>query len=290
MSTDPTPPSRPPLSSRIFGAGPGILLAHGAGSDIDDSFGPITERLAERYTVVAPDYPGSGATPSRNEPLDPDELADLLVDAADRAGLPTFAIVGFSTGAAVAIRAATRYPNRVEALVLCAGFAAANPRLRLVADTWRSLMRSGEHAELAAYLVLLGWSSRWLDQQAAAAIQDLTAAIVPALPEGTEAQLDLLSRIDVRADLPALNLPVLIIAAAHDNVVSPAHAAELRAGIPEASFVMLDSGHTLAAERPDEWAAAISDFVGTVTFSPTRSGRTSALPTAGTPESHPGRG
>ncbi len=249
------------MSARVCGAGPGVLLAHGAGSDIADSFGPVTELLARRFTVVAPDYPGSGATPEQPVPLDPDALTDQLVDAADRAGQRTFAVVGFSTGSPVAVRLAVRHPDRVSALVLSAGLAYANPRLRLVVDTWRTLLRSGDHRSLAAYLVLLGWSARWLDQRSAPSIAELTAAIPPALPPGTDAQLDLLSRIDVRADLAALRVPTLVIGATQDQVVSPAHADELVAGIPGARLLLLDSGHALAAEVPDDWAAAIGEFV-----------------------------
>lgn len=49
----------------VHGRGPGLLLAHGAGSDIEDSYGPILETLAGRRTVIGPDYPGSGDTPFR---------------------------------------------------------------------------------------------------------------------------------------------------------------------------------------------------------------------------------
>ncbi|GEM30980.1 hypothetical protein NN3_19870 [Nocardia neocaledoniensis NBRC 108232] len=242
----------------VYGSGPGILLAHGASSDIEDSFGPIVPRLAEANSVVAVDYPGSGRTPRATTPLALDGLADGLVSAALQAGQEQFTVVGFSTGAAVAVRIATRHPQRVTGLVLSAGFAHPNARLRLVVATWRRLAASGDTRSLAAYLTLLGWSPGWLDTRSDGEIGALVDTIGPALPAGADDQLDLLTRVDVRSELADIRVPTVVIAGAHDLVVSASHAIELASGIPNALLLELDSGHALASERPAEWAEAIN--------------------------------
>ncbi|MBF6211954.1 alpha/beta fold hydrolase [Nocardia puris] len=249
----------PALTGRVLGACPALLLAHGASSDIDDSFGPILDSLAAHHTVPAPDFPGSGATPRANAPLDPDELADALVDFAHAAAHERFALLGFSTGSPVAIRVAARHPAEATALVLSAGFAKANPRLRLLVRTWRELAATDRRA-LAAYLVLLGWSAEWLDRRTERDLTDLVDSIAPALPAGADDQLRLLTEIDVRADLPALSLPTLIIDARDDRVVSAAHTEEL-ATIPAARRITLDGGHAIAAEQPEAWATAVEQFL-----------------------------
>ncbi|WP_378738490.1 alpha/beta fold hydrolase [Nocardia brasiliensis] len=109
--------------------------------------------------------------------------------------------------------------------------------------------------------MLIGWSAKWLDERSTAELDSLIEAIASALPAGADDQLDLLTRIDVRADLGAIRVPTLVVAAAHDQVVSPAHSRELLAGIPGAKYVELDSGHALADERPDEWAEVVLDFL-----------------------------
>lgn len=215
-------------------------------------------RLAEANTVVAVDYPGSGRTPRATAPLTLDGLADGLVDAALRAGQEQFTVAGFSTGAAVAVRIATRHRQRVTGLVLSAGFAHPNARLRLVVATWRRLAASGDTRSLAAYLTLLGWSPGWLDDRPGREIGALVDTIGSALPAGADDQLDLLTRVDVRSELAGIRVPTVVIAGAHDSVVSASHAAELATGIPTARLVELDSGHALASERPAEWAEAIN--------------------------------
>lgn len=47
----------------VVGSGPGLALAHGAGSSVVGTYGPILDGLAARHTVVGVDYPGSGNTP-----------------------------------------------------------------------------------------------------------------------------------------------------------------------------------------------------------------------------------
>src|SRR5689334_7977855 len=119
--------STAPVSSRlgrvVRGTGPGLLLAHGAGGGIDANYGPILDTLTAQHTVVGPDYPGTGRTPRATAPLSLDGLADELVATAVAEVVETFAIAGYSLGSPVAVRAATRHPDRVTALVLTAGFA-----------------------------------------------------------------------------------------------------------------------------------------------------------------------
>ncbi|MBB5934801.1 pimeloyl-ACP methyl ester carboxylesterase [Streptomyces zagrosensis] len=64
-----------PLSTQVTGSGPGLLLAHGASGSIEGNFVPLIPALAAGHTVVAPDYPGSGATPRATGPLMLDGLA-----------------------------------------------------------------------------------------------------------------------------------------------------------------------------------------------------------------------
>ncbi|MER5216268.1 alpha/beta fold hydrolase [Streptomyces sp. NPDC002838] len=245
----------------VVGSGSAVVLAHGAGSDVRDSYGPVLDELARRHTVIGPDYPGSGDTPLPDAPLSLDALADHVVAAGIRAGAATFAVSGFSMGTTVAVRAAVRHPERVTALVLSSGFARPNARLRLVIDVWRALGRTDDSRTLAAYLSLVVGGASWLDERTPEELEEQLALFAADLPPGTDRQLALFNTIDVTTDLSAIKVPTLVVSPLEDVLTTPAHSRELADGIPGAELATLDCGHAIAAEQPARWAALIMDFL-----------------------------
>ncbi|MFF4341834.1 alpha/beta fold hydrolase [Kitasatospora sp. NPDC001540] len=250
-----------PLARTVRGSGPGLLLAHGAGGSTEANYGPILDGLAAGHTVVGVDWPGTGGSPRATGPLDADELADQLVAAADAEGLDRFALVGFSLGGPVAIRAAARRPERVSALVLTATFAHRDARLDLAARLWGELYASGAHGLLAEFLTLVAFSTEALDGTDPAALRGAIDALAAALPPGTPEHVDLVRRIDVRADLARVQAPTLVVTTTADPLVPPALQRELAARIPGARSVELPTGHLPFAERPAQWQDLITGFL-----------------------------
>ncbi|MFB9906967.1 alpha/beta fold hydrolase [Allokutzneria oryzae] len=249
------------LGRVVRGTGPGLLLAHGAGGGIEPNYGPILDGLAERYTVVGPDYPGTGRTPRASAPLSLDALADELVATAVEEGLGSFAIAGYSLGGPVAIRAATRHPERVTALVLTASFVRPNPRFLLATRLWRELLLAGDGERLAAFVSLIGVGAPTLDEVSQ---DDLDAALkstAASIPPGTAEHLDLVDRIDVRPDLPEIAVPTLVISTTFDSLVTPYHHRQLADGIRGAQFAEIATGHLPFVERPEEWLTVMRGFL-----------------------------
>ncbi|MEU9093621.1 alpha/beta hydrolase [Streptomyces sp. NPDC048428] len=250
------------LGRIVRGTGPGLLLAHGAGGGIDANFGPILASLAAHHTVVGPDYPGTGRTPRAEAPLTLDALADSLVATAVEENVDTFAIAGYSLGSPVAIRAATRHPDRVTGLVLTAGFAHPNPRFLLAARLWRGLLRSGDLEHLAAFVSLIGLSAPTLDAVGQDDLDTALKATTTTIPSGTLEHLDLLiDQADVREDLAAITVPTLIISTTLDQLVTPYHHRQLADTIPGAEYAELSTGHLPFVERPEEWSALLLGFL-----------------------------
>lgn len=252
---------KPVLARTVRGSGPGLLLAHGAGGSVEGNYGPILDGLAARHRVVGADYPGTGKTPRSKNPLDVDELADQLVAAADAEGLDDFAIAGFSLGGPVAVRAAVRHPERVNALVLTATFAHRDSKLDLAAAVWQRLYESGDRSLLAEYLTLVALSTPAMNALAPDQLRAGADLLAQAIPPGTPEHTDLVRRIDVRDDLARVTAPTLVISTTGDPLVSPALHRQLADRIPGARLAEIATGHLPFAERPKEWLELITAFL-----------------------------
>jgi pimeloyl-ACP methyl ester carboxylesterase len=102
---------------REAGSGPAVLCLH-SNASTSGQWRALMERLAPRYRVIAADAYGAGRSPAwpAGTPgwLD-DEISLLEPLMRD---LPAFHLVGHSYGAAIALKAALRYGERVKSLAL----------------------------------------------------------------------------------------------------------------------------------------------------------------------------
>ncbi|MFD4194601.1 alpha/beta fold hydrolase [Amycolatopsis thermoflava] len=240
------------FSHVVRGSGPGLLLAHGAGGSVAANFGPILDDLARTHTVVGRDYP-VGGRPSL------DGLADALVTTAVSAGVERFAILGYSLGTAVAVRAATRHPERVTGLLLTAGFAHPTNQMRLAVDVWRELLELGDKELLAKYVTFAAVGGQFLNALSPGELGDTLAGLV--VPDGTAELVDLVASVDTRPELGRITVPTLVIGTRQDVLVPIGVQRELADGIRGAEYVEIASGHSMQAEARDEWLARIRDFL-----------------------------
>ncbi|MGN5630628.1 alpha/beta fold hydrolase [Streptomyces sp. AC154] len=252
----------PHLDVLVRGRGPALLLAHGAGGGIEGNFGLVLDDLARDHTVVGPHYPGAGGSPAAVEPLELDDLADRLVAAAVAAGQDSFAVLGESLGSAVAVRIATRHPGRVRALVLTAGFPVADPVLALAARLIKSLAANGQWEDVARLALISCMSPSDLADLEPADLDEPVAQTLTAMPPGMLDHFDLVSRVDVRADLAKVSAPTLVMAPTGDRLVLPESSYRLAGGIPGARLIELPgAAHLLNPADRATWLHHVRNFL-----------------------------
>src|SRR6201986_1778685 len=102
---------------RIAGDGPPVVLVHGMVNS-SRHWEQVALRLADRYTVIAPDLIGHGdsATPRGDYSLG--AHAAVIRDLLAAIGVDRATIVGHSLGGGVAMQYFWQFPERVERLVL----------------------------------------------------------------------------------------------------------------------------------------------------------------------------
>ena len=99
---------------------PTILLLHGFPTS-SHMFRNLIPALADKYHVVAPDYPGFGN--SQQPPMDTfdysfDNLATLVEAFVDKLGIERYSLYLMDYGAPIGFRLATRQPERVQSLIV----------------------------------------------------------------------------------------------------------------------------------------------------------------------------
>jgi 2-succinyl-6-hydroxy-2,4-cyclohexadiene-1-carboxylate synthase len=234
-----------------------VVLLHGfAGTG--RAWDPVVERLdGERYTALAPDLRGHGATGDAR-PISFDACVDDILVAAP----PRFALCGYSLGGRLALHVGLAAPERVERLVLVATTAG-------IADPGERAARRASDERLAAFAesaTIEAFADRWTAQPLFAGTppdaarlwrEDLVrndpralAAVLRGL--GTGAMAPVWDR------LGELTMPSVVMAGARDaKYVELASA--LLAALPRAELVVVpDAGHGLPREAPEAVARAIA--------------------------------
>jgi len=106
---------------RIAGSGPAMLLIHGIG-DNSTTWEGIHAKLAQRFTVIAPDLLGHGKSDKPRADYSAAAYANGMRDLLSVLDIERVTIVGHSLGGGVAMQFAYQFPQLVERLILvCAG-------------------------------------------------------------------------------------------------------------------------------------------------------------------------
>jgi len=266
-----------PVIYRTAGSGPPVVLIHGmVNSSHHWREGAL--RLAERYTVIAPDLIGHGdsATPRGDYSLGAHAavIRDLLT-AIDVRGAT---IVGHSLGGGVAMQFFWQFPQLVERLVLVSSGGLG----REVSPLLRSAALPG--ASVALRVVAGRRSLAALDRVAAALDASGSArgvyvrAVVRALrplerPGSREAFLQTLrSVIDLQGQHVSATdrlyllgpVPTLIVWGERDNTIPLQHGRSAHDAIPHSRFETLPrAAHFPHLEDPEGLADVLGDFVAT---------------------------
>ena len=249
------------------GPEPCVLFLPGLGLD-RIAFNPQLAELAGWRRLLAPDPRGTGAStdPGEDE-LTVERLAEDACLLLDALGLEQADWVGSSLGAAVAVEAARRWPERVRRLVLLSPPAEPDPRLAAALEGFCAAAESTD-PELRVRVM-----APWLFGRAflaEAARRDRTLRALAGAAARSPARTLWRQASALRRWLEgapeaygAAGVPALVVVGADDPLTPPAHAERVARTLPDARLEPLkDVGHAPAVEAPDRLQALLQDFLG----------------------------
>lgn len=109
-----------PLHYAVAGSGPLVVLLHGLLMDGNSWVNNgLVDALSSHFTLVCPDLPGHGKSAKvASSACDGHSQADAIRDLIDELGFNQAHIVGYSTGAWLAIELLKHHPERLSSLVI----------------------------------------------------------------------------------------------------------------------------------------------------------------------------
>lgn len=106
------------IEYRVTGSGEPLLMVHGFGECIDQSWGAIIPELAKSFRVIAINQRGHGASTNPSGRFEHRQSAEDVRSLLDALGIKRASAIGFSSGSMTLLHLATRYPDRLAKLVV----------------------------------------------------------------------------------------------------------------------------------------------------------------------------
>lgn len=258
---------------------PTVVLLHGTPAS-SHMYRNLIPALADRYHVIAPDYPGFGHSdmPSVDEfDYTFDSLADHVDALLDHLGVTQYALYVQDYGAPVGWRLALRHPDRITAIISQNGNAYVEG---FVGDAMEPLFaygrdKSEENAKPLRELI----STDGMKWQYTHGVSDPTVvdpdvwvtahAAVAATEDAIAVQLELFANYITNVDLyPQVHeyfrtsqVPLLAVWGRNDQIFGPDGALAFGRDLPNAEINLLDGGHFLLESRLDAVVALIRPFL-----------------------------
>jgi pimeloyl-ACP methyl ester carboxylesterase len=258
---------------------PTLLLLHGFPSS-SRMFAPLFARLADRYHLVAPDYPGFG----HSDWPDPqqfaytfDHLAAVMDDFTQALGLSHYTLYMQDYGGPVGLRLALAHPERVQALII-QNAVAHNEGLGALWATRRAFWADRPAHEAALRQNLLSFAATKMrhigdDPHSERYNPDLWTDEYAFLTAPGQAQVQTELFYDYRTNVAAYpqwqawlqqtQPKLLVLWGKHDPSFDIGEPERYRRDVPNAGVSVLDAGHFALDTQADAIAALLREFMQT---------------------------
>jgi pimeloyl-ACP methyl ester carboxylesterase len=256
-----------------------VVLLHGTPAS-SHQYRNLIPALADRYRVIAPDYPGFGHSdvPSVAEfRYTFDNLADHVEALLDHLGVQRYAIFVQDYGAPVGWRLALRHPERIAAIITQNGNAYVEGFVGNAMEPLFAYGRDRSEANAAALREIINMAG--LKWQFTHGVSDPSVvdpdtwinahSAVASSPERIAAQLELFADYSSNVELyPRVHeyfrtsqVPLLAVWGRNDQIFGPDGALAFARDLPNAEINLLDGGHFLLESRLTEVVALIRPFL-----------------------------
>lgn len=259
---------------------PAILLLHGFPTS-SHMFRNLISQLAERYYVIAPDFPGYGFSDSPDRSkfnYTFENITKIIAALTEALGLKKFAIYIFDYGAPIGLRLALLYPDKITAIISQSG----NAYDEGLSDFWDPIRKYWQENNEANRRALCKFftleATKWQythgtsDESLIAPETYTLDSILLERPGNKEIQLDLF--LDYASNvvlypqfqeyLRKHKPPLLAVWGKNDPIFLAAGATAFKRDVPNAQVHFYDTGHFALETHSKEIGSTILDFLRSI--------------------------
>jgi pimeloyl-ACP methyl ester carboxylesterase len=239
-----------------------IVLLHEMGGSLN-SWDAMMPLLTPTHRVLRLDWRGFGMSAKLRGIADMDALAEDVRALLDGLSITDkVAVVGCAVGAGIAIRFASRHPDRIGALIPMSPVTNTPPERHAQMFTHAERMER----EGLAGLVEASLAASYPEDLRTDAARFAThrARWLTSDPASFAAIYRMLPGLNYAADFPAITCPTLVIGAVRDLLRPPETAEAVAKQINGARFKVLHTGHFSMVQTPELIAGTILPFLAEV--------------------------
>lgn len=249
----------------IEGSGKPILILNGIMMSTK-SWDPFVKTLTNTNTLIRLDFFDQGVSDKLDENYDQSIQTEVIKALLEHLEIDKINIVGISYGGEVALDFATKYPNKIDRLILFNTTPYTSPLLKEIGKQWNEIgeTRNGSTYYKATIPIIYSPSFyesnlEWMKKR--------EQVLIPIFSNETflkqmERLVNSAENFDVRAGLHKIDAPTLIVASDEDYLTPLANQKYLAENIKNANLIILPGvGHASMYETPLVFVSLVLGFV-----------------------------
>jgi pimeloyl-ACP methyl ester carboxylesterase len=257
------------INYELIGQGVCVIFIHGFGDNLAMWYQQVPV-FVKQFRVLTYDVRGHGKTETPGDAFSMGIFADDLYNLQRALGIQKACIVGYSMGGRIGLQFALKHPEMTTGLVLAnswvigPGIPLTGEQKGAVKEHWKQmvdLLKIEQIEIIADTMTERSFSPGFRDRQPAVfqRYKDIKMRNDPRyylqIMQGSPED------IANPPDLRKLKSPTLIIAGAHDDMVSVDMAHAMAKAIRDVTLAVLPTGHAAAIEAPELFNQAVLDFM-----------------------------
>jgi 3-oxoadipate enol-lactonase len=214
-----------------------VAFAHALLADGGMWADQVPPLLQAGFRTLRIDMRGHGGSDAPDAVSTVSNLAQDVIELLDHLALPKVHLVGLSIGGVIGQAIAVRAPERLSSLVLSDTNAASAPNAKAIwAERTAIVQKANSPAPLAAGMMPRLLSARFQERRPVR-WAEILATIEATRPQGVYAGAQALQNFDFTAQLPALQMPTLVLCGENDPGTPPSEAKKIAELVPGARYV-----------------------------------------------------